>query len=147
MASNLPSFIPFPSAARTAEPTPVVFENVNYRFSAAVLYVSAAPTALSTITFKLENYDPASNTWQSAYIGGATPYSLDSTAGGSGSVISIPHSGRYSTSMPGTSANNFYVAGGTINNTTALLFPTFRVRVIHSNTESWTYSLGITFSN
>lgn len=144
-SSNVRQDIVFASAARTADPTPVVLDNNAATRLLALLYITSVPTNLSNITMRVENFDPASNVWTTVAVNGTSTLSVDSAAGGSAPVIATaPHAGKYlivqsnnTTSSTGSTFSNYTVNG--------ILTPQFRIRVVHSNSESWTYSVSATW--
>ena len=146
MASNIRNEIAFSNTARTADPTPFVFENNSGDTITAVVSFNAIPAALSSVTIRIEAYEPANNSWYTAGNLGATTLTLDSTAGGSGTVINLYHAARYFLIKPGRTTASNLSANSSYTVTSGVIGPLMRLRITHSNSESWTYNASIYIS-
>jgi len=146
VASNIRNDIAFANVARTADPTPFQFENNSGDTISAVFSFNAIPTALSSVTIRIETYEPSTGNWYTAGNLGATNLVLDSTAGGSGTVINQYHAARYFLIKPGRTTASSLGANSSYTVTSGVIGPLMRLRISHSNSESWTYSASIYIS-
>jgi hypothetical protein len=139
--------IVFPSATRTATPDTFEFENPHFRFAKVVLRITGVPTNQSSLNLYFDNWNPAAGAWLGDTLASATQGTLDSTSSGSGlQVASTGHTqillkGPFSTGNSGVGAEpstySQYITSGLVDER-------FRIRVSHSNSESWTYSVCLT---
>lgn len=128
----------YPSAARTAAPTTAVLpDNFYCRGVRLVLDITATAATTGTLQRVIEHFDPAA----AAGAGRWVPIYTEATFTGTSVSGALPKSKVLSISPDFAATDATNVDDIKVN---SMLGRAWRVRVVHSDGSSWTYSLGAT---